>query len=805
MRVVLLLLSLFILITANAQNNIRGRVVDSTNTALPYISVALLNAKDSLLVKGSVSNDKGEYSFEKFRAGNYLVKALMIGAKETFSSAFFADSLTGFELPDMMLRSKGTVLKEVAITDIKQTIEFKDGMVVMNVEDNPVNAGNTVLELLKKIPGVTVDNQDNISLDGKAGVRIVLDGRVQQFSGQQLAVILSSMSSENISKIEVMKNPPAKYDAAGTAGMINIVSKKVKVSGLTGSISASGIKGHRYNGSVDGSINYQKNKITLFSNFGYTDHLYYRTYHWDKMAHSDSGTTHLVQDGAQSWFRDVFYYKAGLNYRLNKKITLGMAVNGGPASTPGTDKGVNTISGYNDLGFEHADFYNDAKDNWSNPNYNVNAEYIADTVGTVFNFSADYSDYNGTRNAKSDNTFSDVNNNPTLPPTVFKSDHITDIIIATQKLDFTTKLRRSYVLETGVKNTIVNSHNTYSYETQDPVTGQFTMDTVISNDNIYVENVFAGYLNIKKQLKHSSFQLGCRAENTAVDTENKTSGFSLSKTYLDFFPNASFDYSRSEKSSWQFNISRRIDRPNYKDLNPFKTYVDNYTIMIGNAYLLPQSSYNLSLSHTYKKTLTNSLTLTRYSNYMLAYDFQDDTSHATINYIKNISESNYYAYNLFFQKKIAKWWNATVSGSVYYSAIEGILEGTEYKKDILSYNANLNNDIILPRKFKIIVRGAFYGPSYSGTQETEAIWDLNIGGRKTMMKDKLAINIYVSDIFYTNVSRTVSKFQYQDYYYTSSPDSRRLRLTIQYKFGSMNIQKREALSNDDEKNRLEKK
>lgn len=787
------------------QASLKGRVLDTASSPVSFASVGLLKANDSLLIKGSISTEQGEILFENIRPGDYLIKIIAVGYDETYSPVLHLDSAGVLQLPDIAMRSKGVVLDEVSVTAIKRTVEFKDGMIIMNVENSPLASGNTALDLLKRLPGVYVDNQNTVFLNGKAGVRIMIDGKIQRLPQQQLTAVLNGMTAESITKIEVMNNPPAKYDAEGTGGMINIVTKKVKLIGVSGNISAGGSHGIANRGATDGSLNYKGRKFTFFSNAGYGNRIFYSNYVFDKTVPFNGNVTYLKELGEQINYQQVFYYKAGMDFYLSEKTTVGFFINGEPASTPFTDIGNNKISGYNGLGYDHTPYNVKVTDNWSNPGYNVNAEHRFDTLGTQLNFSADYSNYKGARVALSQNPFLDANNNEVLPANVYRNSTLTNIRIFTQKLDFVKNMTKSIFMETGLKATFTDSRNDYTFERKNDSTGVFQNDTNYSNKYVYHENILAAYLNFKKQFKKASLQLGGRGENTIVDAHNTTSGFKLTRNYFYFFPNLTFDYPRSDLHDFQVSLTRRIDRPGYKDLNPFKSYQDNYSSTMGNPYLLPQTEYNLSFTYSYKHFLYNTFTYSRYANFMLGFDFQNDSTKETTSTSRNINGSNYVSYNLFLQKKISKWWNFTASGSVFYQDYQGTIVGTNINRSAFAYNAFVSNDILLPKNFKMQIAFSYVSPSVYGINYINQRWSLDIGMKKTLLKDKLTISFSVFDIFYKNVFSMHAKFQNMDYIFIAPNDTRRAWLNISYKFGKIKVQKRQVLSNEQEKQRLDDK
>jgi hypothetical protein len=786
--------------------SVSGKILDSLNVPVPFSTIALLRSNDSSLVKGNISNDKGEYFFEKLAPGNYLIKAVFVGYNDFYSSVFRLDSTAKFKVPDISLQAKGINLNEVSVVSIKQAVEFKNGMIVLNVEDSPLSVGNNVFELLKRLPGVYVDNQNNITLNGKSGVTVMIDGRQQRLSGQQLVSVLSSMSSDQLSKIELMNNPPAKYDAAGTTGIINVITKKVKLVGFSGSLNAGGSKGVVYRGSADAALNYKGKKVTIFSNIGYANRDFYSKYVFDKTVTYKGNATYMNEDGEQVDTQKSLTGRIGADWYVTDKTTIGFLASGGPGASPMTDKGINRVSGYNDIGFDYSLFNVKVTDDWQNPNYNMNFEHTFDTLGTTLNFSSDYSSFTGKRRANSDNYFLDPDGNNALNPNVIVSQHITDVKIFTQKLDFKKNLSKTLEFETGAKATFVDNSNVYTLQRLDIPSELFILDTLVSNNYKYTENIYAAYFNFAKQLKKSSFQVGARGENTVVDALDKISGFHLIRNYFNFFPNVSYDLNSVKNQSFQFKISRRINRPGYNDLNPYKSYQDNYSVTTGNPFLLPQLNLNYSFTHGYKNTLFNTITFVQAKNFILRYDSQNDSTKETNSSIANLSGNNYHIwYSIFFQKQITKWWNVNVSTYMGYMHYEGILNGLKYERTYFDYNASLNNDIVLPKSFKIQVSAFYASPNLYGVFLFKPRWSFDVGIKKSFFDKKLTVNFSVFDIFYTNVERLTAKYQGLNVIFNKPNDTRRGWLAINYKFGKIRVQKRQAGSNDEEKGRLDGK
>ena len=322
----LLLVVIHLVFNSFAQNSIKGFVTDSAHVPSSYCALALLNANDSSIVKGNVTDDQGVFTFENIKGGSYLLKFNSVGFKTGWSPTIIVDSLSHLVLDPQILVNEGIALNEVSVSVFKPIIEFKKGMVIMNIENNILSGGNTVFELLKRVPGVIIDAQNNITINGQGGVRFLINGRLQQIPTSQMVNMLMGMSGESVSTLEIIKNPPAKYDAAGGGGLINIVLKKAKLQGFSGSLSQSVSKGHLWRSGNFGSLNFKSNKLTLFSNFSYFNMNFETNNYLRRRVADSTGTFDAVSTGQQLPYRLILNFNAGAEYELSKKTTLGINI-----------------------------------------------------------------------------------------------------------------------------------------------------------------------------------------------------------------------------------------------------------------------------------------------------------------------------------------------------------------------------------------------------------------------------------------------------------------------------------------------
>ncbi|MES2761130.1 MAG: TonB-dependent receptor [Bacteroidota bacterium] len=788
--------------TVFSQNKISGSIKDSVSAGIPFASIAVLNSADSSIVKGSISDEFGAYKIENLKPGSYVLKFYAVGYTESYGSVFALDTATQLVIPHIILLQHGFNLSEVSVTTIKRTIEFKNGMTVLNVENSIMAAGNTVMDVLKRIPGVTVDNNNNISISGKQGVRIMMDGRMQQLSMEQVVSMLTAMSADQVSKIEVMKSPPVKYDAQGNAGIINIVTKKVTTKGYSGSINYNPGMGQRFGNSIYATLNFKSRKLTIFSNINPMYKVFYDRYDYHKFVTYQDNTTIFDHTGDHENLRKYISGKIGADYALTKKTTIGFSVANTINNTRPVEHGYVSINGYNDVGFDHYYYVTDDKEIWTNPSYNLNAEHKFDTLGTNLSLSVDYADFINTSDRKSESVFLNADNSYAKPVQSFQSNNDSKINIFTQKLDFQTYLKPTWFFETGAKGTFVKNSTDFVFQRRDTITNVYYTDTSFTNNYRYKETLMAGYINFRKEFKKGTIGIGVRAENTEITGYNLTNGFKLTRSYLNFFPNLSFDYQLNEKHGIQFNYNRRLDRPNYSQLNPFKRFEDQYAVAAGNPYLNPQFSDNIDLVHTYNQWITNSIGYAHFTQLFSDVTFQNDSSKVSTFMPVNLDQSDYYYYNLFLQKQLRSWWNAELSLNVYYTSFKSKVGNSILNTNTVSSNIYFNNDFILPKDFRIQLTMHYNAPNKYAANYNKANGSCDFGVRKTFLKGKFSVMFQFLDMFYTDVSRTIYDFDNQYYTFDSYNDTRRFRLTLNYKFGKTNIRVREKSGNQQETGRI---
>ena len=500
----------FVLGSIMHAQDISGTIKDQQGKGIDKTTVSLLHAKDSSLAKLAVTKDNGQFSFIQVNPGSYVLSVSHIGFVPSFSKLFEVAGSGQIKLPDLELVKVSTELKEVVVTAQRPMVEVRADKTILNIEGTINATGNDALELLKKSPGVLVDKDDNISLAGKNGVRIYIDGKPSPLSGADLAAYLKSLQSAQIEAIEIITNPSAKYDAAGNAGIINFRLKKNKSFGTNGSVNA-GINiaiYPKYNSGF--ALNHRNKNVNVFGNYNYNNSKSTNNFR----LYRELLDTVFNQQTSMRPISNSHGFKGGLDYFINNKSTLGILINGNVSETDFSSDSKTPIT-YKPTGITDrllvANNRNDQERN--NVNFNLNYRYV-DTAGRELNLDADYGLFRIKTNQLQPNYYYDASGNTLLSQSIYRFISPTDINIYTLKGDYEQNFKKGR-LGVGFKTANIETENNFGrYNVQQLKPEIKQLDVPRSNQFNYSENINAGYINYNKQYKGVMFQAGLRVENT---------------------------------------------------------------------------------------------------------------------------------------------------------------------------------------------------------------------------------------------------------------------------------------------------
>ena len=783
-----------------AAQSLTGNVWDETKIPVAYATIAILRSSDSAIYKGTLTDEKGNYFFDKLKSDTYFLKISSIGFEPVLSSGIKIDSTSQITMPVIVL-AKRNDLNEVSVSAIRNTVEFDNGNIRINVENSPLAKGNTVYDLLSKLPGVSIDN-NSISLNGKSGVLIMIDERVQHLSEIQLMNMLRSMNAEIVEKIELLKHPPAKYDASGSSGIIHIKTKKTTVTGFSGSVYTSYSQGFYGRGMGGISCYYKRKNLAFFTTVD-ADHSYYGgTQRFNRLFTSDTAVTELDNILNGKDLEKNLTVKIGTEWQINKKNRVGCKLEGGPGAYIVYASGTNTIRRNNYLGYDHLTSLSYGPDKWSNMNYHINAQHSFDSSGTTLSFTTDFMQLREHITNFIENYFLDALNKEVMPSIIYKTQNVGSSDIFTSRLDFTEKKNNTLITEAGVKITWIRTSNDYMFNLKNHLTNDYQRDTTLSNIYSYDEHTLAGYYSYHKTAGAYTIQLGLRGEFTTQTGKNVEKGFTLSKQYPNLFPTIALEHTLSGYHRLQLNMHRRIDRPEFDDLNPFRIYFDQYYYFQGNPFLLPHYSYTTELIYNFRSIFSNSISYSHIDRVMTGYTSQNDTAKLITESKKNMKFQNYFAYSIFLQNDLRKWWHFSVNGLLHFIEYKGEINEHDFHTKGIFYNVFTNNMFILSKNTKLEVNAFYKNGLNTGLGQLKALWMASFAIKHTFLKGQLDVGMGMDDIFRSLIAKSSVNFSNQQWTYENVRDSRRLTLTLNYNFGKLKLTQRALQGNEEEKARL---
>ncbi len=806
LRVLFTAMAIFTFQFLFSQTTITGLVTDNNHLPIAAASVSLLG-KDSLVIKTSLSNDAGLFTLSQSANGNYLLLVMAVGFKKHYLPVNIRGSVV--KLPAIQLQqAEANELAAVTVTAAKSFTEQKIDRTVVNIDALISNAGSNALEVLEKTPGVMVDENGGISLKGRTGVLVLIDDKPTYLSASDLATYLRSLPSSALDKIELMDNPPAKYDAAGQGGVINIKTKKTKTKGFNGAVSASYGQAVYGRTAESANLNYYTGKVNLFMNAGYNVQKTFR--------HLEIDRTYLTPGGQiSSDFKQANEFtstskspniKIGFDLYYSPKTTWGIVYTGSASdrneyrptfsyvynASHALDSSI--IANNNNTGF------------FRKNGVNLNYTHRFDSAEKVLSFDMDYIHYA----SGSDQSF---NNNTYLPGGTLKgTQQITaqvpsGISIYAAKADYSRSLPGKGRLEFGLKSSYVNSDNEANYF--NVVNGVSTVDFNNTNHFIYKETIYAGYLNLSKEFGRISVQAGVRAENTNGNGHQLGNAYkpdsAFSRRYTSLFPTMFASCKLDSAGDHLLNLSfgRRIDRPGYQDLNPFVFILDKFTAFSGNPFLKPQFSNDIKLAYTYKNRITIS------AQYIHTTDVQIETieqnGNVFISRSGNIGKWDYLVLSLNFTAKPAVWWTINTYADLFnYQVYTGQLPSGYIQTKSPYFFAQVNNQYTLGRGWSAEISGFYCSPRQQGQFDKIAFGQFNTGLQKKVLGNKGIIKLSARDIFNTNTSTGfITNIPNVIAHYANQFHNQAIILTLSYNFGkqSNTVKKRKTGSADSEEGR----
>ncbi|MEQ9218157.1 MAG: outer membrane beta-barrel protein [Cyclobacteriaceae bacterium] len=769
------------------QYSIRGRIIDEQNAGVPFANVLLLNSVDSSLIRGSITDEHGNYLIPGIAQGDFIIQSSMVGFERYFSERIATANKPEVKLGDIILKESSTELDAVVVEGEKPLYEQKIDRMVVNVQSSPIIAGNSVLEVLEKSPGVLVDRQNYaVRMNGKSGVSMMINGKMTRMDMTALFNMMDGMPSNNVEKIELITTPPANFDAEGNAGFINIVLKRLDYEGINGSISAMIGRTRRSRFSGGGNINYRSDKFNVFADVNTSETKL------NQIAETYSRIENDQYDFASSNYGDrlpgvtLTTGRVGVDYYLSSKTVIGVL---------GTVflrnwKGYTENEAYYDVEPGIDTLFNGIRiDNDIRKQYTLNFNLQHDfSENNQLNMDVDYFIYRQRQPQSYSNEYVTEDQQAVIPENIRMLKE-TPLNIFVGKIDYRMRISEFLSLELGAKATLNTLENEVLFERVE--SGNWQIDPIFSDFTNMEENIVAGYTSFNAELSEKiSLKAGLRYEHTLTDIRDKQGQSMVYRNYQNFFPTAYLSRKLTEKSSINLAYSYRISRPTFFNLAPFVAFLDPKTFFTGNARLFPALAHSLKTSYSLRG-MNLSFEYSKIFNSIANFSASriPDTDITMLSTI-NLDNTTLYNLSLSLPVTVTSWWEMSnnfsgISSHIRSDYFDGYLDISN-----LWYSLNSTQSFSLPQKYSIQLSGLYFSESLFGVSRAKPYGMVSLGIRKEFENNWGSLNLGFTDIFRTNIQNWIVD---RPGFYNSAMidfDIRAIQLTYTNSFGNKKLKSR---------------
>jgi hypothetical protein len=767
---------------------ITGQVVD-TNEAIAGAIVYLHRSQDSTLIKVGYTDKNGNFEFLNLNSDTYQVLINVLGFERELIKNI--RNQQDINIGIIELKTSQIQLKEITIRASKPLITVAEDRTVLNIENSILSEGSNALAILDKSPAVSTSTEGGIMIRGKQGVILMIDGRVSPLSGGDLALFLQNIASNTIEKIEVITNPSAKYDAAGNAGVINIILKKDQKLGTNGSMNLGAGYGLYPKANAGISLNRRDKKLNIYGSYNYnfrrssSDFLMNRTYATNQ---NNQILNELLNQNSINIFEPKTHTtKLGIDFFLSKNTVLGIM---GDITRTRLDINTDSYTGINKIGNQdnylptELNAQAESLNQRGNQSFNLNLKHTF-TKKQELSFDIDFANFFNDNNQVFTNNF--IIDNISRPPFYQFNDQTGSISVRSIKSDFAQELKNKINFEAGFKSSWVESQNDVKFYNQ-AEGEEKRLDLGRTNNFIYDENINAAYVNFRKSNQKSNWQLGLRVENTNIDGLQVVNNETFSRNYTQLFPNVLYSFQTPKKNKISLSYNRRIDRPVYRYLNPFKIFVDPYTTNAGNPAVNPVSTNALEVNHNYKGKLITAFTYS-YAHNVLIELFTREESDPKVQIFKpfNLSKRINYGVSFTAPLQVKKWWNSNNFLNLYRNIYDGLFEGELVELTQFSYRFNSTNSFVLPNNFTAELSGFYQSPLVFGTFSMLQNWQISAGIQKNFPKQNAILRLNISDIFWTQIIQSNTFYTNTQVFFKRTDETRVATIAFSHRFGKKTV------------------
>jgi len=765
--------------TLLAQNVITGIVQDEAGTPIPYANVILLHPNDSIKqVRGALANEEGRYQFEKVIAKDYRVLSFMMGYNKVYSEVFHINSSEHLELPSIKLsESVLRVLDDFEFIGEKLPYQQEIDGLRINVANSIVSAGATALEVLERSPGVIVDRQNNnISLAGKEGVNVMINGKLTYMPIGSLVQFLDGMNADNISSIKLMTTPPAKYDAEGTGGYIDIQLKKRTDEGLNGSFSLSYGYGRGHNSNNNLNLNYRKNKLNLFGSYAFVYRAQEQLFKTNRRLllgnQEERSTTTNERDPIQRNHNIRF----GLDYEISDKTVFGALISA--YDNQWTMDALNTNRMFLNEKLSNVLLSdNQERNSWQNLSTNLNLkhnlskkEWVSVDVDYLTFYNENPTDYTN-RLLDAEEQF--------LEESLIRSGKVTPLNVLVGKIDYYKQLNDKFRLELGAKAVNSTFENDVTVETLEG--SNWVQDPFLTSSSELSEQILAGYASSDWKISASTnAKVGLRYEYSDSKLDTDTEGRVVDRQFGKLFPSVFLSHQFSEQLGSNISYSRRITRPTFREMVPFVYFLDPNTFFAGNTALQPALTDAVKLNLNYKSVFFSMEYSVQDSAIARFQQRFDPVTERLVLASENLKNTKTLSFTLGFPIQITNWWNMRTNAIYYRQENNGYLDGdlTQIKQNYFQFNTN--QSFKLPMDFSSELSFFYIGPRLSGTLRFGEMYGLNLGIQKKLGEKGGVLRFNVRDMLNSVVLRGNADVPSQNFAFNGNFDFSQRTFSLSY-------------------------
>lgn len=776
--------------------DLRGKVRDQNNEDIPFASVFLLRSTDSVLVKGTSADDYGSFELTNIPDGLYLLQASYIGWT---SKNMLLDISKDITIGALIIAQETEELEEVVLTANRPQIERKVDRLVFNVE-NTVLSQSTSWDILKQTPGV-IAMQDELQIRNQAATVYINDRKVQ-LSAEEVRNLLENYQGENIKSIEVISNPSARYDAEGGA-VLNIITSKNISLGYKGNINTTYTQGvfSKYNFGT--SHFYKTKKLNLNLSYGFAPR---------KDFENVKGAINFINDtGVYSkWITDfdettrLRTHVGGLvlDYQFDDRNELNITSNLQLSPYREYDNRQNTLMlnrlNVVDSTFTTLSLEDEVKNNISG---DITYKHSFKENGSIL-MNGHYTKFDLSRNQNVNSNYFDPEG-MFIRDFNFLTDANQDIEIATAQIDYSTLFGTTNI-EAGLKGSFINSKSTLDYFSANNV---LVLDPNLSDNFLYDENVYAAYTSFSHDWEKWSIKAGIRAEHTQSTGKSVALSTINNLEYFELFPSFYLLHNRNENHSFSFDYSRKLRRPRYEDLNPFRTFINENNFIEGNPNLLPNFSHNFNLNYTLNQEFFFDFYYRDNGNFISKLSFQDNENQILRDISQNVLESTSYGFDFNYGKSITNNWYLYSYLSIFHedeTFLASESNNVRFRNEVDGFYANITNYLTLSKdgSLKGELGLTYLSGFLTGSYVMEETTNLTFGVRKSLWKDRALVSLSVNDALGKANARVTSKYLNQDNSYLRVPETQYVRFGFTYNFGNFRLEDNDRDIDKIERDRL---